>query len=236
MLTESDIGADEDPFLGLADAISNLMALFILFTMIVLTLQTSELVRSEGEGGLAGDDSGRYFAPETDSIVSAVTYVAVHNGGLAPLDWSRVGNAVLEAEGAGGAFVIEGLIVPAPTSSLPPTSSDVQLSSRVMANLGSGDRNGIDDFDVTLDLMPALKVTPAIQGAPSDVIAELEVLRSPGSTFSFIVYPDGFRHFVPVYELLQEKGTCFRWEAWPSDLAFQRQRSLDAGARRCPAS
>ncbi|KUF12449.1 hypothetical protein [Pseudoponticoccus marisrubri] len=223
---------DLTPVEGLGDIVSNLMALFILLTMIVLLARVTAEAAADRPGRLAEADGGDLVARPFDTVTRPAGPVVVTATGFAVLDMPAIRQA-LAAAGRGGPVEVPGGIFVGAAEGEP---------TRVR-NRGalSGDHALTAVLDIPLNAVPQALAVPG--QTPAALVAALRARLPAGAAPDFIVFPDGMARFGPVYRHLSETGVCFRWTAWTRTQTAYTDRANPLrirpaslmGRRECPA-
>lgn len=223
---------EETAFMGLTDIVSNLMVLFILLTVFVLTIRIHEAAQDNKASGFNGNTGGIFTSHSNSPVFGTVTYVAVMENGFGVLNWGAISTGIASRDS-----ISYGDVIPYSGHLFIPQNGVAVQSDERSLMLENPSKFAslyvIDRFKVKFELgtkIPDWAVIPANQ---ENTITALQQAATLGSDLSFIVYPEGMVHFVPIYEALLEQNICFRWEPWESSYKFIRESSSYLGQNRC---
>lgn len=226
---ESD---EETAFMGLTDIISNLMVLFILLTVFVLTIKLNEASQENaafGENGLTG---GLFPTVLNSELSGLVTTIVVRENGFGRLNWQAISDHVAaQSSVVDLEFMTAPLFVPQREGAVAPERMEPYVTG---GSTGTRVSNVIDAYLIKLELDKKIPDWALIEAESDDITARLLAEAGPKTDLSFIVYPDGMPQFVPVYESLIEQGACFRWTPWDANTKYIITSVSYEGQNRCP--
>lgn len=212
----------EEVFEGLGDIVSNLLALFILLTIIALTATVSTSTERAQTDGNLGETHGVYAWREADPITRPTAYVVVMGNGIGVLNF----NAVIEAMAGRDRFTVQ----PVLTDCLFIGDCEEVEGVQVLTM-----REGpVTRYDLRIPIVEVPPYARLPEAEAPEVLAQIFERVPEGTVLTFFVYPDGLARFVPLYAALTESGRCFRWEPWEQVQPIRLVRGSLLGRRKCP--
>ena len=219
----------EEAFVGLADIVCNLMAIFVLLVVIVLVVKSQSTLEGEHDG--RDEEASDLFAePAWDPFPPFQTFVVMMGRDAAILDLAEIADTLASQPPA----IVELAEVAAfrESGETQEFSEENALGWTISGRLRRG--QDIDSYAIELDLGSEIPADARLgEGPDAIIVTVLEVARLSGTVPSFIVYPDAIGDFVPVHADLIERGVCVRWEVWDYETPFRRVRGSVMGERRC---
>lgn len=212
----------DEAFEGLGDIVSNLLALFILLTIIALTATVSTSTERAQTDGNRGETGGVYEWREADPITRPTAYVVVMVDGIGVLNF----DAVIEAMAGRDRFTVQ----PALTDCL--FVGDCAESERVqILTMREGP---VTRYDLRIPVAEVPPYARLPEAEAPEILAQIDARVPEGAALTFFVYPDGIARFVPLYAALTKSGRCFRWEPWEQVQPISLVRGSLLGRRKCP--
>lgn len=219
---------EETAFMGLTDIISNLMVLFILLTVFVLTIKVNEAAENNNASGKNGSEGGEFVDTLNSELYGAVTTFVVAENGFGQLDWPAIATNIANQSSRTESTPFSAPIyVPRQEGASAPEAITPSVRPP------SGASNVIDSYTISFPLGRTIPDWAVIAPDQENLIQALRTATAPGTSLSFIVYPEALPAFVPVYETLIQDGVCFRWTPWDADSSFIRLSVSYAGQNRC---
>ncbi len=222
---------EETAFMGLTDIISNLMVLFILLTVFVLTIKLNDAAEDNSATGKNGREGGEFVDALNSELYGTVTTFVVAENGFGQLNWPAMAAHIAAQESAVDLYPLAApLYIPRRDGARPPEALTPAVGRPTPSE---GGRDLIDGYRIRFPLGRAIPEWAVIDPASETLVETLRSAVPPGASLSFIVYPEALPAFVPVYEALIKDGVCFRWVPWEAKSKFLRNSVSYSGQNRC---